>query len=295
MSFYTYMLHCRGGYFYIGHTDDLDLRMAQHASGYFPGFTRDHLPVKLVWSQDFTTRYEALSVERQIKGWSKAKKMALVRGDWEKISALAKGKGKASTSSAQTEERTGTMETSARPELVEGLSLVCHPDTPCGAVERIEVKVERDANAIGLTFQLFGNLSAIRLPAPEAPTRGANLWEHTCFEAFVMQPGRSDYLEFNFSPSRQWAIYRFDRYREGMRPAADIAVPRLGLPLQNGYFKLAPVIYPQIIGRVMLGLSAVIEESDGTKSYWALAHPPGKPDFHHSDCFALKLAAPSRS
>jgi|CXWL01.1.fsa_nt_gi predicted GIY-YIG superfamily endonuclease len=100
MSFYAYMLHCRGGYFYVGHTDDLDLRMAQHASGHFPGFTRDHLPVKLVWCQDFPTRYEAISAERQIKGWSRAKKMALVRGDWEKISALARGKGRASTSSA---------------------------------------------------------------------------------------------------------------------------------------------------------------------------------------------------
>lgn len=103
MSFYAYMLHCRGGYFHVGHTDDIDLRVAQHQSGYFPGFTRDHLPVRLVWCQDFPTRYEAISVERQVKGWNRAKKMALVRGDWERISALAKGKGRASTSPAQTE------------------------------------------------------------------------------------------------------------------------------------------------------------------------------------------------
>ncbi len=56
------------------------------------GFTADKLPVALVWSQEFATRYEALEAERRIKGWSRAKKMALIRGDWGKISALAKGK-----------------------------------------------------------------------------------------------------------------------------------------------------------------------------------------------------------
>ena len=102
MTFWTYMLHCNGGLLYVGHTDNLDNRIAQHQSGYIPGFTRDHLPVKLIWSEAFGTRLEALEAERRLKGWSKAKKLALVRGDWDLISALAKGKGKASTSSAQT-------------------------------------------------------------------------------------------------------------------------------------------------------------------------------------------------
>jgi predicted GIY-YIG superfamily endonuclease len=60
MSFWAYMLHCRGGSFYVGHTDNLEDRVAQHQSGSIRGFTRDHLPVKLVWSQEFSTRYEAL-------------------------------------------------------------------------------------------------------------------------------------------------------------------------------------------------------------------------------------------
>ena len=93
------MLHCRGGYFYIGHTDDLERRIAQHSTGALPGFTADHLPVELVWSQDFATRYEAQTAEKQIKGWSRAKKLALIRGDWGRISALAKKKDSPSTSS----------------------------------------------------------------------------------------------------------------------------------------------------------------------------------------------------
>jgi len=102
MSFYCYMLHCRGGYFYVGHTDDLDVRLAQHEQGLVPGFTRDHLPVKLVWCETFPTRDEAKAAERRLKGWSRAKKMALIRGDWGEISRLAKKKDGPSTSSGRT-------------------------------------------------------------------------------------------------------------------------------------------------------------------------------------------------
>ena len=97
--FWCYMLHCRGGYFYVGHTDDLDRRIGDHKSGLIPGFTGDHLPVELVWSQNFPTRYEAKVAEKKLKGWSRAKKLALIRGDWTKISILAKKKGSPSTSS----------------------------------------------------------------------------------------------------------------------------------------------------------------------------------------------------
>jgi len=97
------MLHCRGGKFYTGHTDDLERRIAQHQSGDVPGFTTDKLPVELVWSQEFTTRDEALASELKLKGWSRAKKLALIRDDWDTISQLAKSKSGASTSSARTD------------------------------------------------------------------------------------------------------------------------------------------------------------------------------------------------
>lgn len=86
------MLHCNAGRFYVGHADDLDRRIAEHMNGALPGFTRGYLPVKLVWSEVFPSRYEALAAERQIKGWSRSKKMALIRGDWAEISRLAKSK-----------------------------------------------------------------------------------------------------------------------------------------------------------------------------------------------------------
>ncbi|MCM8731803.1 GIY-YIG nuclease family protein [Hephaestia sp. GCM10023244] len=102
MSFWAYMLHCRGGVFYTGHTDNLEARLAQHQSGLTPGFTRKYTPVTLVWSQAFPSRLEALEAERRIKGWSRAKKLALIRSDWAAISTLAKSKNGPSTSSGRT-------------------------------------------------------------------------------------------------------------------------------------------------------------------------------------------------
>jgi putative endonuclease len=93
MAFYTYMLLCADGKYYVGHTDNLEARIAQHQSGMFGGYTLRRRPVELVWSEYFQTRLEALNVERQLKGWSKAKKAALVAGDWERVSKLARNQG----------------------------------------------------------------------------------------------------------------------------------------------------------------------------------------------------------
>jgi predicted GIY-YIG superfamily endonuclease len=94
MAFYTYMLLCADGKYYVGHTDNLEIRIAQHHSGLFGGYTLRRRPVQLVWSDNFPTRYEALTIERQLKGWSKAKKAALVAGDWERVSALGHNRAK---------------------------------------------------------------------------------------------------------------------------------------------------------------------------------------------------------
>lgn len=92
MAFYTYMLLCADGKYYVGHTDNLEARIGQHQSGMFGGYTLRRRPVELVWSEYFQTRLEALNVERQLKGWSKAKKAALAAGDWDRVSELARNK-----------------------------------------------------------------------------------------------------------------------------------------------------------------------------------------------------------
>lgn len=90
MSFHTYILRCRDGSYYVGHTDALESRIAQHQAGNMPGYTVSRLPVALFWSQDFGSREEAIAAEQQIKGWSRKKKEALARGDWESIAMLAR-------------------------------------------------------------------------------------------------------------------------------------------------------------------------------------------------------------
>ncbi|MEH6827999.1 GIY-YIG nuclease family protein [Parasphingorhabdus sp.] len=90
MAFYTYILKCSDASFYTGHTDNLEQRFAQHQSGYFTGYTYKRRPVELVWSENFSTRYEALEAEKRIKGWTRAKKQALIDGDWELLSLLSR-------------------------------------------------------------------------------------------------------------------------------------------------------------------------------------------------------------
>ncbi|TVV72516.1 TrmJ/YjtD family RNA methyltransferase [Sphingomonas solaris] len=90
MSFHTYMLQCADGSYYVGHTDDLETRLAQHQAGEAPGYTHNRRPVTLVWSEDFSDREQAFAVEKQLKGWSRAKKEALIEGDWETVRSLAR-------------------------------------------------------------------------------------------------------------------------------------------------------------------------------------------------------------
>ena len=108
MAFHVYMLRCRDGTYYVGHTDDLDQRFAQHVAGEIAGYTQSRRPVELVWSEAVSTRDEALTFERQLKGWGKPKKEALIRGDWEAIRALAGRRtlrDEASTGSASPQDK----------------------------------------------------------------------------------------------------------------------------------------------------------------------------------------------
>ena len=92
MSFWIYILRCADDSYYIGHTDDLEQRIGQHQTGAIPGYTHNRRPVMLVFSQELQTREEALAAERQVKGWTRAKKEALIQGDWKRIRQLAWGK-----------------------------------------------------------------------------------------------------------------------------------------------------------------------------------------------------------
>lgn len=186
------------------------------------------------------------------------------------------------------------------------VSLVPHTGTAGTAVRRITARVETSGlGSLRLQFVLEGDLPQIRVPAPVAePGRTDRLWEHTCFEAFAGLPGSPRYLELNFSPSGQWAAYAFDSYRQGMVPAL-AAAPRMALRCSEGRLDLEaevqlsgspPLAGPEAaasgVRMLRIALSTVVEDREGRLSYWALRHPPGRPDFHHPESFSLALALP---
>jgi hypothetical protein len=172
------------------------------------------------------------------------------------------------------------------------LPLKHHPDDTCDAVTRIEVEVARRESLLELRYLVTGKVDDVRLPSFGTPVRADELWQHTCFEAFIRAPGEGSYVELNFAPSGEWAAYRFARYRGGRSDAEPVPLRLETQPgdrsyeLRASYMLDLPAQTPW-----ELNLTTIIEESNGRKSYWALAHPPGKADFHHDDGFVLKLPA----
>ena len=166
------------------------------------------------------------------------------------------------------------------------------------AATRIDVEVARPRPSnLVLHYFVTGKISDLRMPQGTTPARTDELWQHTCFEAFIRAPPSAVYYEFNFAPSTQWAAYRFGAYRDKMCEANVVSAPRIDVRSSGELYELqASLALAGISGLPSdaiwrLGLSAVIEETSGLKSYWALAHPPGKADFHHADCFAYELPA----
>ncbi len=88
--FFTYMLHCSDGPDYVGQTDDLGRRFAEHGAGATGGYTASRRPVRVVWSEEFSTREEAKAAEAQIKKWSRRKKEALLAGNVQALRAAAR-------------------------------------------------------------------------------------------------------------------------------------------------------------------------------------------------------------
>jgi len=178
------------------------------------------------------------------------------------------------------------------------LALKLHPDSHCSAVNRVEVDVVRAPPAsLVLRYVVTGTIGNLRLPGRSTPARADGLWRHTCFEAFVRVLLLAAYHEFNFAPSTRWAAFRFSGYREGRSVASEIGAPGIDVQSNAESYQLAAALALDGLASLpgdaiwRLGVSAVIEETSGSISYWALAHPAGRADFHHSDCFAHELLA----
>ena len=172
--------------------------------------------------------------------------------------------------------------------------LKLHPHSVCNVAAGIEVEIARPAGgSLFLSYTVTGAIGDLLLPPIAAPSRTDELWRHTCFEAFVMDTASEGYYEFNLAPSTQWAAYRFDRYRSGMHAATEIEPPQIVVHRRRITIRYAPHFRCRTGSAIALCALASPQRSrreTATLPYWALAHPPGAPDFHHADGFALELS-----
>lgn len=202
-------------------------------------------------------------------------------------------------------------------------ALVCHPASACPPIRRLTAHLEiphATAGAISgtiagavygasvghpfqepcwrLHFRIEGAIDQLLIPDRKQSRRADGLWQHTCFEAFVRTADAGDaYHEFNFSPSGEWAAYRFDSYRHGMAPA-DMNAPHIAVRCDRESLDLEALWIPPPELReaqrgMVASLAAVIEDRGERVSYWALRHAARKPDFHQRDSFVLQLPSSS--
>ena len=180
------------------------------------------------------------------------------------------------------------------------LRLSVHPTEqgPSGLGVSVSLAVAGSVEGPGwlLDFLVEGDIGALRLPAAAEPGPADGLWRHTCLEAFVQDGDGPAYREFNFSPSGQWAVYRFtaERHRSADDPPPPVG-PSIDVTHSSDALRLQAWIPRALLPLApgSLGLSAVIETQDGQISHWALHHPRAdRPDFHHANGRSHRPAVP---
>ena len=168
------------------------------------------------------------------------------------------------------------------------------PDPNLPAIE-ITGTVERRVDILSMEYYISGSLMDLEIPVPNnSPERRIALWEHTCLEFFIGEPGLSRYWEFNLSPSGDWNVFRFEKYRQGLYEEMAFGE----FPFEAGQeshrdfymnleWDLKRIFDP---GRALeIAVSTVIENKAGGETLWALTHPNSGPDFHHRKGFLLRL------
>lgn len=156
--------------------------------------------------------------------------------------------------------------------------------------------MRRTKGALEILYRVSG-APDLKAAALSMPARRDGLWRTTCFEAFVKPGAGEAYFEFNFSPSSEWAAYRFDGYRSGMANA-EVHAPAIGTSVFGRTFEVSAAISLRALGvtpSARIGLCAVLETETGEKGYWALRHGGDKPDFHRPDDFIARLPFESAS
>jgi hypothetical protein len=173
------------------------------------------------------------------------------------------------------------------------VKLAGHRDNPARFHQQIDATLTHQAGgALEIAYAIHGLNLDLRVPTPHAPAAADALWQTTCCELFLGALGQDGYREFNFSPSGQWAVYDFADMRQRRPGSVDCPAPTLDFARAEDLMKLT-VTLPRAIrpkaDTLRIAVAVVLEAEGGHHGYWALAHSPGKPDFHHHAGFVLSL------
>jgi len=171
--------------------------------------------------------------------------------------------------------------------------LAGHPDNPERFHQRVDATLTHLADgALEIAYAIHGLNLDLRVPTPHAPAPADALWQTTCCELFLGAPGQDGYREFNFSPSGQWTACDFVATRRRRSGALVCPAPELVFARAEDLMRLTvklPLAALPGADTLRIAVTAVLEAEGGHHGYWALAHPPGKPDFHHHAGFVLSL------
>lgn len=173
--------------------------------------------------------------------------------------------------------------------------LIAHPAFPPLAVSSVEARVlQRDSQWLRVRWRIE-SASRLVLPPFVGRKRRDELWKTTCFELFLKEPGSHSYTEWNLSPSEGWNAYDFAGYRDGMSERPVSGAPDCTMRPGKAFAVFDAAIPARMIagGEQEMGITCVLEEEGGVKSFWAMKHAKDQPDFHDPACFAARLAAPS--
>lgn len=174
-------------------------------------------------------------------------------------------------------------------------SLTAHPDNPPGSVRRVGVTLlQKPDGSLTLAYAIYGPGSFMRIPSAENPAPADALWRTTCCELFIGtgDPAGAGYREFNFSPSGQWAAYDFSDYRVRSTAPPRLPAPRIRSNYHENRLRLDATLPAGALPTgacLPCAFAVIVEAHDGQLGYWALAHPAGRPDFHHRSGFTLCL------
>jgi len=178
--------------------------------------------------------------------------------------------------------------------LAKALALRPHPASSLAQEYRVEADVEHCTALLRVHYRLTAPPNAISIPnITNSPERRDGLWQHTCFEIFIADAESTRYTELNFSPSGDWAAYRFADYRQISEARPGGPSPSIKTEFANGGLSLSATIAPEMLPSTsswQIGLNCVLEHADGQLSYWALHHPSPHPDFHQRAGFTLTCA-----